>query len=89
MVNMQKNGYQPKKGNIINQPPNTGSKVVERKRETSNKYNDIIILNNKKIIKLIDLVQASINNSNTDIPYDLDLLKDELKAENNRIEGEK
>lgn len=40
---MQKNGYQPKKGNIINQLPSTGSKVsLERKHETSNKYNDIV-----------------------------------------------
>lgn len=85
---MQKNGYQPKKGNIINQLPSTGSKVsLERKYETSNKYNDSVILTNKKLIKLIDLIQTSINNPNADITYDLDLLKDELEAENNRIEN--
>lgn len=87
---MQKNGYQLKKGNIINQPPSTGSKVsLERKYETSNKYNDIVIRTNKKFIKLIDLVQTSINNPNTDITYDLDLFKYELQEENNRIESEK
>ena len=87
---MQKNDYQPKKGNIINQLPSTGSKVsLERKHETSNKYNDIVIRTNKKFIKLIDLVQTSINNPNTDITYDLDLFKDELQEENNRIESEK
>lgn len=84
---MQKNGYQPKKGNIINQPPNTGSKVgLERKRKTSSKY---ILYTNKKFIKLIDLILTSINNPNTDITYDLDLLKNELEVENNRIEREK
>ena len=87
---MQKNGYQPKKGNIINQPPSTGSKVsLKRKHETSNKYNDIVIRTNKKFIKLIDLLQTSINNPNADITYDLDLFKDELQEENNRIESEK
>lgn len=90
VVSMQKNGYQPKKGNIINRPPSTGSNVsLERKHETSNKYNDIVIRTNKKFIKLIDLVQTSINNPNTDITYDLDLFKDELQEENNRIESEK
>lgn len=87
---MQKNGYQPKKGNISNQTPNTGSKVcLERKNKTSNKYNDNNISTNKKLIKLIDLIQTSINNHNTDIAYDLDLLKDELQEENNHIESEK
>ena len=73
-----------------NKPSNTGSKVgLKRKHETSNKYNDIVIFTNKKFIKLIDLVQTSINNPNTDITYDLDLFKDELQEENNRIESEK
>lgn len=90
MIYDAKNGYQPKKGNIINQPPNTGSKVsLERKYETSNKNNDSVILTNKKLIKLIDLIQTLINNPNKDITYDLDLLKDELEAENKRIESEK
>lgn len=57
--------------------------------ETSNKYNDNVILTNKKFIKLIDLVKTSINNPNTDITYDLDLFADELQEENNRIESEK
>ena len=57
--------------------------------ETSNKYNDIVIRTNKKFIKLIDLVQTSINNPNADITYDLDLFKYELQEENNRIESEK
>ena len=84
------NGYQPKKGNIIEQPPTTGSKVkLERKHETSNKYNDIVIRTNKKFIKLIDLIQTSVNDPNADITYDLDLFKDELQEENNRIESEK
>lgn len=165
---MQKNGYQPKKVNIIEQTPNTGSRVIssntfteevknnnmtpieilnwyrnfyrtensyteqgimvnaindifmrltdmglsnderlimsnedyklsyknkqqtiKKLHETSNKYNDNAIRTNKKLIKLIDLIQTSINNPNTDITYDLDLLKDELEAENNRIESEK
>lgn len=90
MIYDAKNGYQPKKGNIINQPPNTGSKVSSpRKHETSNKYNDNVILTNKKFIKLIDLIQKSINNPISDITYDLDLLKDELQEENNRIASEK
>ena len=87
MIYDAKNGYQPKKGNIIDQPPNTGSKVsLERKYETSSKY---ILYTNKKLIKLIDLIQTSINNPNIDITYDLDLFKDELQEENNRIEREK
>lgn len=53
------------------------------------KCNDNIILTNKKIIRIIDLIQTSINNPNTDITYDLDLLKDELEAENNHIENDK
>lgn len=57
------------------------------KHETSNKYNDIST--NNKLIKLIDLIQISINNPNTDITYDLDLFKDELQEENNRIESSK
>ena len=86
MIYDAKNGYQPKKENIINQPPNTGSKVSSpRKHETSNKYNDIST--NNKLIKLIDLIQTSINNPNTDITYDLDLFKYELQEENNRIES--
>ena len=36
-----------------------------------------------------DLIQTSINNPNADITYDLDLFKDELQEENNRIESEK
>lgn len=85
---MQKNGYQPKKGNIINQPPSTGSKVsLERKHDTSNKYNNIAT--NKKLLKMIDFMQTIINNPTIDITYDLDLFKDELEAENNRIESEK
>lgn len=85
---MQKNGYQPKKGNIINQPPNTGSKVsLERKHETFNKYNTISI--NKKLLKMIDLMQIIINNPTIDITYDLDLFADELREENNRIESKK
>lgn len=55
--------------------------------ETSNKFNDIIILTNKKFIKLIDLIQSSINN-HIDITYDLDLFNDGLQEENNRIESE-
>ena len=56
--------------------------------ETSNKYNDNVILTNKKFIKLIDLVKTSINNPNTDITYDLDLFADELQEENTHIERE-
>lgn len=56
--------------------------------ETSNKYNDSIILTNKKLIKLIDLIQTSINSPITDVTYDLDLFKDELQGENNHIESE-
>lgn len=90
MIYDAKNCYQPNKENIINQPPNTGSKVsLERKYETSNKYNDMVMLTNNKLIKLIDLIQTSINNPNIDITYDLDLFKDELQEENNRIESEK
>ena len=62
---------------------------TKKLHETSNKYNDNVILTNKKFIKLIDLIQTSINNPNTDITYDLDLFKDELEAENKRIESEK
>ena len=62
---------------------------IKKLHETSNKYNDNNISTNKKLIKLIDLIQTSINNPNTDITYDLDLLKDELEGENNRIESEK
>lgn len=62
---------------------------TKKLHETSNKYNDNVILTNKKFIKLIDLIQTSINNPTTDITYDLDLLKDELQEENNRIESEK
>lgn len=61
---------------------------TKKVQETSNKYNDNVILTNKKFIKLIDLIQ-SIDCPIADITYDLDLLKDELKAENNRIESEK
>lgn len=57
--------------------------------ETSNKYNDSIILTNKKLIKLIDLIQTSIDSPITDVTYDLDLLRNELQEENNRIESEK
>ena len=53
------------------------------------KCNDNIILTNKKIIKIIDIIQILINNPNTDITYELDLLKDELEAENNYIENDK
>lgn len=53
------------------------------------KCNDNIILTNKKFIRLIDLIQTSINNPNTDITYELDLLRDELEAENNHIENDK
>lgn len=62
---------------------------TKKVQETSNKYNDNVILTNKKFIKLIDLIQTSIDCPIADITYDLDLLKDELKAENNRIESEK
>ena len=87
MIYDAKNGYQPKKGDIIDQPPNTGSKVsLERNHKTSSKY---ILYTNKKFIKLIELIQTSINNPNKDITYDLDLFKDELEEENNRIESEK
>ena len=165
---MQKNGYQPKKENIIIQTPNTGSKIIssnifteevikgnmtpieilnwyrnfyhtennnteqgtmvnaindifmrlidmglsndkrllvsnsdyilnyknkeqnkKKIHETSNKYNDSIILTNKKLIKLIDLIQTSIDSPITDVTYDLDLLRNELQEENNRIESEK
>lgn len=86
MIYDAKKGYQPKKENIINQLPNTGSKVSSpRKHETSNKYNDIST--NNKLIKLIDLIQTTINNPTIDITYDLDLFKDELQEENNRIES--
>lgn len=57
--------------------------------KTYSKYNDSVILINKKLIKLIDLIQISINSPNTDITYDLDLLRDELQEENNRVESEK
>ena len=62
---------------------------IKKLHETSNKYNDRVILTNKKFIKLIDIIQTSINNPNTDITYDLDLFADELQKENNRIESEK
>lgn len=62
---------------------------IKKLHETSNKYNDRVILTNKKFIKLIDIIQTSINNPNTDITYDLDLFADELQEENNRIESEK
>lgn len=61
---------------------------IKKLHETSNKYNDRVILTNKKFIKLIDIIQTSINNPNTDITYDLDLFADELQEENNRIERE-
>lgn len=51
--------------------------------------NLIIRITNKKFIKLIDIIQTSINNPNTDITYDLELFADELQEENNRIESEK
>lgn len=89
MIYDAKNGYQPKKRNIINQPPNTGSKVnLERKHETSDRYNDRAVLTNNKLIRLIDLIQTSINNPTIDITYDLDIFKDELQEENNRIKME-
>lgn len=62
---------------------------IKKLHETSNKYNDRVILTNKKFIKLIDIIQTSINNPNTDITYDLDLFADELQKENNRIKSEK
>lgn len=62
---------------------------IKKVHETSNKYNDRVILTNKKFIKLIDIIQTSINNPNTDITYDLDLFADELQEENSRIESEK
>lgn len=62
---------------------------IKKLHETSNKYNDRVILTNKKFIKLIDIIQTSINNPNTDIIYDLDLFADELQKENNRIKSEK
>lgn len=62
---------------------------IKKLHETSNKYNDRVILTNKKFIKLIDIIQTSINNPNTDITYDLDLFADELQEENNRIKSEK
>lgn len=62
---------------------------IKKLHETSSKYNDRVILTNKKFIKLIDIIQTSINNPNTDITYDLDLFADELQEENNRIESEK
>lgn len=57
--------------------------------ETSNKYNDSVIRTNKKFINLIDLILSLINNPNIDITYNLNLLANELKEENNRIESEK
>lgn len=62
---------------------------IKKLHETSNKYNDRVILTNKKFIKLINIIQTLINNPNTDITYDLDLFADELQEENNRIESEK
>lgn len=62
---------------------------TKKLHETSNTYNDNIILTNKKFIRLIDLIQTSINNPSADITYDLDLLRDELEAEKNRIENDR
>lgn len=55
---------------------------TKKLHETSNTYIDVCI-------SLIDLIQTSINNPNTDITYELDLLRDELEAENNHIENDK
>ena len=62
---------------------------IKKVHETSNKYNDSVIRTNKKFINLIDLILSLINNPNIDITYNLDLLANELKEENNRIESEK
>ena len=87
---MQKNSYQPNKGNIINQTPTTGSRVIpERKYETFDKFDDNIIATNNKLIKLIELIQTSICSPITDITYDLDLLSNELQEENYNIKSEK
>lgn len=57
--------------------------------EASNKFDDNIVATNNKLIKLIDLIQTSINSPITDITYDLDLLRNELQEENYDIESEK
>lgn len=59
---------------------------TKKVHETSNKYNDSVIHTNKKFINLIDLILSLINNPNIDITYNLDLLENELKEENNSIE---
>lgn len=61
---------------------------IKKLHETSNKYNDRVILTNKKFIKLIDLIKTPMNNPNTDVTYALDLFADELQEENNCIERE-
>lgn len=62
---------------------------TKKLHETSNKFDDNVITTNNKLIKLIDLIQTSIDSPITDVTYDLDLLRNELQEENNRIESEK
>lgn len=58
----------------------SGSKVsLKRKHETFDKYNNIST--NKKLLKMVDFMQTTINNPTIDITYDLDLFKDELESE--------
>lgn len=54
----------------------------EEKQETSLKCDENTVSINNKLIKLIDLIQTSINCPRTDVIYNLDLFKDELQEEN-------
>lgn len=57
--------------------------------EYKQEYNhrEITLSTNKKLIKLIDLIQTALISPNTDVIYDLDLLKNEVQEENYRIES--
>lgn len=61
---------------------------TKKLHETSNKFDDNIVATNNKLIKLIDLIQTSIYSPNSDVIYDLDLLKNELREENYYIKSE-
>ena len=50
-------------------------------------YKKITLSTNKKLIKLIDLIQTALINPNTDVTYDLELLKNEVQEENYLIES--
>mgnify|MGYP006907956019 CR=1 FL=1 len=60
------------------------NKDYKSKSATINKTN---LFTNKKLIKLIDFIQTALINPNTDVTYDLELLKNELQEENYCIES--